>query len=187
MNANYILDAFEMIDDKYIIEAKERNVMNTTSIKTAGRKVRSIRRTLALIAVIAALLALCGFTAYKLGFFDPWLQKPSAIPTETVKSAIENQINKKYTIAVRVDEIKIDEAETERVIKMYSGSELAEVRGWTDDYLAEHFVVVWTKYYVEYDHTKTFMNDGYTEQYFYLTEDPETGKWTIIDNTSPNT
>ena len=30
MNADLILDAFEKIDDKYIIEAKERSFMNTT-------------------------------------------------------------------------------------------------------------------------------------------------------------
>ncbi len=184
---NQILDALEMIDDKYIIEAKERDAMKIAYAKNSDGKVRSLRRALALAAVIAALLALCGFAAYELGLLDPWLQKPSTNPTETVQSAIENQIDKEYTINARVDEIKVDDIETKRVIEMYTGSELAEVRGWTDDYLAEHFVVVWAKYYVEYDHTKTFMNDGYTEQYFYLTEDPETGKWTIIDNTGPNT
>ncbi len=30
------------------------------------------------------------------------------------------------------------------------------------------------------------MHDGCTEQYFYLTQDAKTGKWEIIDNTSPN-
>lgn len=181
MNASHILDALEMIDDKYIIEAKERNLMTTT------KKARSVKRTLALVAVIAALVALCGFTAYKLGWFDPWLQKPSTDPMQTVQSAIEGQANKEYTLKVRVDEIKVDDDETARVVAMYSGSELAEARGWTDEYLAKHFVVVWAKYYVEYDHTKTFMDDGYTEQYFYLTQDAETGEWTISDNTSPNT
>lgn len=187
MNANYILDALEMIDDKYILEAMEHNTNKSFSIKTARGIFRSHRNALALVAVIAALLALCGFAAYELGFFDKWLQKPSATPTATVQRAIENQIDKEYTITVRVDEIKVDEAETKCVIKMYMRSELAKARGWTDDYLAEHFLVVWIKYYIEYDHTKTFMNDGYTEQYFYLTENPETGDWTIIDNTSPNT
>ncbi len=69
---------------------------------------------------------------------------------------------------------------------MYSGSDLAKERGWTDKYLAEHFVVVWAKYYVEYDHTKTFLDDGYTEQYFYLTQDTKSSEWAISDNTSPN-
>lgn len=187
MNANHILDALEMIDDIYIIDEKEHNAVNAASAKNTGIKVRHLRRALVLAAVVAVLLALCGFAAYELGLFDPWLQKPSTNPTETVQSAVVNQIDKEYTINVRVDEIKVDDTETKRVIEMYTGSELAEARGWTDEYLAEHFVVVWVMYYVEYDHTKTFMNDGYTEQYFYLTEDPYTGKWTIIDNTGPNT
>ena len=187
MNADHILDALELIDDKYIVEAKENCHIDTASMKNAGRKFRNLRSMLALVAMVATLLALCGFAAYKLGWFDPWLQKTSANPIETVQSAIENQIDKDYTLSVRVDEIRVDDDETTRIISMYSGSELAEARGWTDEYLAEHFVVVWTKYYVEYDHTKTFINDGYTEQYFYLTEDIETGKWTIVDNTSPNT
>ena len=74
-----------------------------------------------------------------------------------------------------------------RVVRMYAGSELAGSRGWADEYLSEHFVVVSAKYYVEYDHTKTFLDDGYTEQYFYLVQDPKTEKWEIIDNTSPST
>lgn len=43
------------------------------------------------------------------------------------------------------------------------------------------------RYYAAYDHTKTFMNDGYTEQYFYLTQDARTGKWEIAENTAPDT
>lgn len=181
MNASHILDALEMIDDKYIIEAKERNLMTTT------KKARSMKRTLALVAAIVAMLSLCGFAAYQLGWFDPWLQKPSSDPVQTVQSAIEGQAGKEYTLNVRVDEIKVDDDETARVIAMYSGSELAEARGWTDEYLAKHFIVVYANYYVEYDHTKTFMDDGQTQQYFYLTQNTETGEWTIIDNTSPNT
>ena len=45
---------------------------------------------------------------------------------------------------------------------------LLQARGWTDEYLAKHFVVVYANYYVEYDHTKTFMDDGQTQQYFLL-------------------
>ena len=131
-------------------------------------------------------MALCGFAAYESGLFDPWLQKNSVDPIITVQSAIEGQADKEYTITVRVDEIKIDKDETARVRAEYTGSDLAEAREWTDEYLAEHFIVVWAKYYVEYDHTKTFLDDGYTEQFFYLTQNAETGEWTITDNTSPN-
>jgi hypothetical protein len=48
----------------------------------------------------------------------------------------------------------------------------------------DHFLIVKAIYYVEYDHEKTFMNDGNLEQYFYLTRDIDTGVWLIIDNSS---
>ena len=61
MNASHILDALGMIDDKYIVEAKEGNLVNTT------KKAHGMKRTLVLVAVIATLLILCGFAAYQLG------------------------------------------------------------------------------------------------------------------------
>lgn len=160
--------------------------MGIDSAKSTKQRVKSWKRTLVLTAAIIAILTLCGFAAYELGLFDPWLQKPSADPTETVRTAIVNQIDKDYTLNVKIEEIKIDESETNRVIQRYLGSDLAKSRGWTDKYLQEHFVVVMAKYYVEYDHTKTFLNDGNTEQYFYLTQE-DNGEWTIVDNTSPST
>lgn len=65
MNADLILDAFEKIDDKYIIEAKERGFMNSGT----GKSIRSLKRTFILVAAIFASLALCGFAAYEYGLF----------------------------------------------------------------------------------------------------------------------
>lgn len=178
MNAKKFSDAMNELDTKYVDEALFYDKSRISKIKT--------RKLSILIAAVIAILAFCGFAAYELGLFDPWLQKPSTDPVQTVQSAIEGQAGKEYTISVHVDEIKVDESETERVIERYSGSDLAKERGWTDEYLAKHFVVVWAKYYIEYDHTKTFLDDGYTEQYFYLTQDTKSGEWTISDNTSPN-
>jgi beta-lactamase regulating signal transducer with metallopeptidase domain len=118
------------------------------------------------------------------GLSDTWIQSPSKDPVEVVKSAIENQIEKNYTISVRFLEALVDDAETERQIENYKGSELADKRGWTVEYLTENFLVVEATYDVEYDHTKTFMDDGKLEHYFYLTRDIDTGLWSIIDNSS---
>ena len=52
MNASHILDALETIDDKYIVEAKERSFINIT------KSSRSMKRMQTLVAVIAALLLL---------------------------------------------------------------------------------------------------------------------------------
>ena len=178
MNTKTFSDAMSELGTKYVDEALSYN-----KIRLSG----SPGRIAVLIAAAVVLMALCGFAAYESGLFDPWLQKNSVDPIKTVQSAIEGQADKEYTITVRVDEIKIDKDETARVRAEYTGSDLAEARGWTDEYLAEHFIVVWAKYYVEYDHTKTFLDDGYTEQFFYLTQNAETGEWMITDNTSPNT
>lgn len=56
-----------------------------------------------------------------------------------------------------------------------------------DAYLGAWNAIPPARYYTAYDHTKTFMNDGYTEQYFYLTRDARTGKWGIAENTAPDT
>lgn len=175
MKAENILDAVGLLNDKAVRDARAYKRANHSNPE----------RIAILIAAVIALMALCGFSAYEFGLFDPWLQKPSVDPIKTVQSAIEGQAGKEYTIAVRVDEIRVDEDETARVRARYTGSQLAEARGWTDAYLAEHFIVVWAKYHVEYDHTKTFLDDGHTEQYFYLTRDVKTGEWTITDNDSP--
>lgn len=179
MNADMLLDAFERIDDAYIIEARER-----AAADGAEKRGRGVKRAFVLAAAIIAALALCGFAAYELGLFDPWWQKPSADPVKTVQSAINGQIEKEYTLTVQIEEIAVDEAETKRMVENYTGSELAQSRRWTDEYLAEHFLAVRAKYYVEYDHTKTFMEDGHIDQFFYLVEDTESSLWTIIDNST---
>lgn len=184
MNADMILDAFERVDDRFIMEAKGCVSADMTDAGSTEKRGRGLKRAAVLAAALAALLALCGFAAYELGLFDPWLQKASADPVETVQSAIEGQLKKEYTLEVRIREISVDKAETKRMIGNYTGSELAQSRGWTDEYLAEHFLAVRAKYYIEYDHTRTFLEDGDIDQFFYLIEDMETGLWTIIDNST---
>ncbi|MGM9606904.1 MAG: hypothetical protein ACI3XJ_05310 [Oscillospiraceae bacterium] len=175
MTARQLADRIGNLDDDLIQQASD-------SLKRK-RSSRKLRRILPLAAAVIAVLALCGFALVQLGLYDRWLQEPSSDPIQVVRSAIENQAEKDYTLTVRVDEITIDEAETERIIKRYTGSDLAASRGWSDEYLQEHFVVVQAKYYVEYDHTKTFLDDGNTVQFFYLVQDVESGEWTITDNT----
>lgn len=184
MNADMILDAFERVEDRFIMEAKGCVSADMTDAGSTEKRGRGLKRAAVLAAALAALLALCGFAAYEWGLFDPWLQKASADPVEAVQSAIEGQLKKEYTLEVRIREISVDEAETQRMIGNYAGSELAQSRGWTDEYLAEHFLAVRAKYYVEYDHTRTFLEDGDIDQFFYLIEDMETGLWTIIDNST---
>ena len=176
MTAKQFADRLGNIDDQLVPQASD-------SLRIEGRKQKS-RRLISLVAAILIILAICGFAAYELGVFDLWIQAPSPDPVETVQSAIENQANKDYASMVRVDEVAIDEAETARKIEEYTGSDLAVARGWSSEYLQEHFIAIRAKYYVEYDHTKTFLEDGSVDQYFYLVEDTRSGEWTIIDNST---
>lgn len=148
------------------------------------RKVSPVKKltVLGFAAALVLTVCLCGLAVTSLS--DAWLQRPSGDPLEVVRSTLENQLKKDYTIAMEVKGVQIDEAETKRVSAMYMGSELAQYRGWTDECLRERFVVVKAEYYVEYDHKKTFLDDGEREQYFYLIQDEESGNWAIVDNTS---
>lgn len=166
MKAYHILDSLGLIDDKFILDAK------------AKRKTANWKRTVLLVALIAAAIALSGFIFYGTAFSDRWLQKPSNDPFEVVRSAIENQIEKEYTISVSVEELVINDAETKRLL------ELCKIYPEGTQYYEGRFVIVTATYYVEYDHTKTFMPDGHRCQDFYLTQNFITGKWKIVDNTS---
>ena len=64
---------------------------------------------------------------------------------------------------------------------LYHSAKLARERGWTDTLLAEHFVAVRAEYDAEYDHTKTFLEDGHITQFFYLMQ-YDNGTWRITDS-----
>jgi len=111
-----------------------------------------------------------------------WRQTPSNDPVESVRLALENQVGKDYTIKIEVKSVEIDAAETERVVERFIKSVIADKRGWSNEYLTEHFLVVKAVYYAEYDHTQTTRSDGEVTMYFYLTQDEGRGTWTIVDN-----
>lgn len=177
MNSLLILSAIGGLNDEMVYAAKVKGEKKVTYFPP-------LRKRIAVIAAIIAILLLCGFAAYQAGLFDPWIQKPSVVPVETVQSAIEGQLEKEYTIAVQIDEIKVDNEATRRARKFYQESELAKRNGWTSEYIESNMIVVHAKYYVEYDHEKTFLPDGETEQFFILIQDEKTQEWTIWDCTT---
>lgn len=146
-------------------------------------KAKHKRKKIALLWVAILSLLFCSFGVKGRGIFDPWIQNASSNPIETVRSALEAQKDKDYTISMQIVNICVDDAETTRTIKRLLGSELASKRGWTDNMISEHYVVVRADYHVEYDHTKTFQNDGDIVQFFHLLQ-REDGKWEIVDNST---
>lgn len=144
----------------------------------------------AMAVVICIILTVClianphsdDTTSHEAGLID----YDATDPAEVVRAEYMSWLKRDYTISMNVLDAEVDDAETQRHIEEYKGSELAESRGWTDDYLDQHFIVVKVIYECEFDHNKTFMDDGLLEGYVFLTRDPENGVWTIADRTSPS-
>lgn len=175
MSTKRFSEAMGEIDDRYI----EKAIAYQAKKSSASHPKRWL---LPLVAAIMTVLLIGTAVAAVVIYGDLWRQKPSNDPIESVRSALENQVGKDYTIKIEVNSIEVDEAETERVVERFIKGIIAERRGWSDEYLAEHFLVVKAVYYAEYDHAQTTRSDGEVTMYFYLTQDVDSGKWTIVDN-----
>ena len=175
MNTQMLSEALGEIDDRYIEKAISYQAKKSPASHTK-------RWLLPLVAAIAALLLAGTAVAAVVLYGDLWLQKPSSDPVESVRSALENQAGKDYTVRIDVKSVEIDEAETERVVERFIKGVIADRRGWSGEYLAEHFLVVKAVYYAEYDRAQTTRSDGEVTMYFYLTRDVDSGVWTIVDN-----
>lgn len=175
MNTKMFSEAMGEIDDRYIEKAISYQAKKSSAFHTK-------RRLLPLVAAIITMLLVGTAVAAVVIYGDLWLQKPSNDPVESVRSALKNQAGKDYTIKIDVRSVEIDEAETERVVERFIKGVIADRRGWSDEYLAEHFLVVKAVYYAEYDHAQTTRSDGEVTMYFYLTQDVDSGVWTIVDN-----
>lgn len=175
MSTKRFSEAMGEIDDWYI----EKAIAYQAKKSSASYPKRWL---LPLVAAIMTVLLIGTAVAAVVIYGDLWRQKPSNDPVESVRSALENQVGKDYTIKIEVNSVEVDEAETERVVERFIKGIIAERRGWSDEYLAEHFLVVKAVYYAEYDHAQTTRSDGEVTMYFYLTQDVDSGKWTIVDN-----
>lgn len=175
MNTKMFSEAMGEIDDTYIEKAISYQAKNPSAFHTK-------RWLLPLVAAIVTILLAGMAVAAVVIYGDLWRQKPSNDPVESVRFALENQAGKDYTINIDVRSVEIDEAETERVVERFIKGVIADRRGWSDEYLAEHFLVVKAVYYAEYDHAQTTRSDGEVTMYFYLTQDVDSGVWTIVDN-----
>ena len=140
---------------------------------------------LCIAAVVIAAAAVCVFMTA--GFKSPSLKSLSSDEDSlnAARKEIERLANEEYTIKLELLDIYIDEAETQNIINRYKGSELSRSRGWTGEAL-DDMKAVKVYYYAEYDHTMTFRDDGYTEQYFYVMTDEAANERAVAEYSSPN-
>jgi hypothetical protein len=88
-------------------------------------------------------------------------------------------------ISLSIGKVAVSDEETKRIQKMYSGSDLAQKNGWSDDYIAQNLIAVSAQYSVDYDNTKVPYPEGSLSQYFYLLRDAPDKDWLIWDTSSP--
>ena len=140
----------------------------------------SLKKFFAVTAVIIVCVLLCilGIYAFK-------SQVSNFNPISAVRAELNDIADREYTLDLEIISIDIDPDESERMGNTYKGSELAKERGWTDEQLND-LTAVKAIYRTEYDHSKTFIDDGYTEQYFYLIKDDPSGAWEIADISDPH-
>ena len=154
------------------------------------KRMKPALRVLLVAAVVGLLLAGVACADMVLGIWnDRWVQTPASDPAAAVRSAVENQTMKEYTLRVAVESVREDPAEAQKVYTGARDSMLALQGGWADHSAEleelcggpENFKAMYCVYDVEYDHTKTWYTDGRLGQWFYLIRDAR-GRWEIWDS-----
>ena len=186
MNANDLLLALNDADDAYVWQAAHAG--STIKMVSAKKKPRRLMRVLIAAIIILSLSATAYGIREVIGIRnDRWLQTPALDPLQVVREAISRQLEKEYTVSVTVEEILVDDAETQKVYDWVPDSMLALRNGYGSRPEAlegkglEDFKAVYARYTVVYDHEKTFYRDGTLNQYFYLVRDKH-GNWMIFDS-----
>ena len=74
---------------------------------------------------------------------------------------------------------EVADAETLRIKRYYTGSDLALKAGWSNEYIKDHMIVVLAVYTVQYDNTKVPYEGGTTLTYFHLIREHASSPWLI--------
>lgn len=90
-----------------------------------------------------------------------------------VRNELEQEAEQEYTISLTIGEITPSPSETARQWKHYFCPESEPYADWTEEDMLTRFMVVTAQYEVEYDHTKTFLDDGTITQSFILIKEGE--------------
>lgn len=101
---------------------------------------------------------------------------------QAVRQSLEGRRGKPGITSLEILHVAVDEAETARVVNMYTASLSANAYGWSDDYTAKMAAVqaVWEAEY-DFDALEfyTDQENGTSACYFYLLPNQTTGVWEI--------
>lgn len=82
-------------------------------------------------------------------------------------------------ISLSIDKVEVSDEETQSIKERYTGSDLAQNYGWSDEFIKENLIAIYAKYTIDYDNTKVPYNDGEITQYFYLVRSDKDSPWRI--------
>jgi flagellar motor component MotA len=82
-------------------------------------------------------------------------------------------------ISLSIDKVEVSKEETQSIKERYTGSDLALINEWSDEFIKENLIAVYAKYTVDYDNTKVPYNEGEITQYFYLLRSDKDSPWLI--------
>ena len=114
MKNEKLIHAIGDIADRYISEAAEDNTQKETKKRAVLH-----RKTVFLAAAAVAALLLCGAAIYVAAGGDLWWQIPAGDPETVVREALEQQVNKDYTISIEIEGVTVDPEETTRAREAY--------------------------------------------------------------------
>ena len=97
--------------------------------------------------------------------YDAWI---STLIQEKQKAYTKEANGVFGVISLTVDKAAVSEDETLRMKVRYTGSDLAQQRGWSDEYISENMIVVAAQYTVDYDNAKVPFTEGTLSQNFIL-------------------
>ena len=112
-------------------------------------------------------------------FFENPVSGEIASAEEAVRTYLLDKEASEECLSLSVEFVGWDEEATENTRAAFSGSPLAESKGWTAETI-DHMVVVRARFTVAYDHTKTFMSDGDTYGWYLVVRDAD-GTWRVED------
>ena len=116
---------------------------------------------------------------------EAWLSTQMESTQKAYREGTAN-INTEFgVISLTVGEVRVAVWQTHVIRVQYSGSELAESYGWSDEYIAENMVAVYAEYAVDYDNTKVPYHEGSLTQYFFLVREDRDSPWLYWDAQSP--
>ncbi|HOG46127.1 MAG TPA: M56 family metallopeptidase [Anaerolineae bacterium] len=111
--------------------------------------------------------------------FDAWV----STRIEEQQRAFTREANGTFgIISLMVHKVEVSERVTQVMKAQYSGSDLAQRRGWTDEYIAENMIVVYADYTVDYDNAVAPYDEGTLTQVFILVRDDPSSPWLIWDS-----